>query len=67
MLDLSLTTNVVFPAFVGFFASEIVKPGPTVPLNFGVAASTGSAAIAPIASASRTAAVRFLNVPPRRS
>ena len=33
MLDLSLTTNVVFPALVGFFASEIVKPGPDGPVE----------------------------------
>ena len=45
MLDLSLTTSVYFPAFVGFFML-IVKPGPTVPVSFGMAATTGSAATA---------------------
>ena len=33
MLDLSLTTSVYLPAFVGFFML-IVKPGPTVPVIF---------------------------------
>jgi hypothetical protein len=40
----------------------IVKPGPTVPVIFGVAARTGSAAIAPIVTARRTALVRFLMI-----
>ena len=61
MLDLSLTTSVYLPAFVGFFML-IVKPGPTVPVIFGVAASTGNAAIAPITRARRTAMVRFLMI-----
>ena len=30
--DLSVTTSVIFPAFVGFVAILMVKPGPTVPL-----------------------------------
>src|SRR6185436_14627786 len=37
--DLSATTSLIFPALVGFFAIVIVKPGPTVPLNVGVAAN----------------------------
>src|SRR5688500_3104410 len=64
MLDLSLTTSVIFPAFVGFFAIEIVKPGPTVPVNLGVAAKTGSAAIAhTVRAMARTAVVSFLTFP----
>src|SRR5262245_9551974 len=51
MLDLSDTTSLTFPAFVGFLDIEIVKPGPTVPLYDGVAAPAGSAT----ASAPRTA------------
>ena len=61
MLDLSLTTSVYLPAFVGFFML-IVKPGPTVPVTFGVAAKTGIAAIAPIVRARSTAMVRFLMI-----
>ena len=30
--DLSSTTSLIVPAFVGFFAIVMVKPGPTVPL-----------------------------------
>ena len=44
MRDLSLTTSVYFPAFVGFFML-IVKPGPTVPVTF-VTVRTGSATTA---------------------
>ena len=43
MLDLSLTTILTVPAFVGFEAILIVNPGPTVPLKTGVAASAGAA------------------------
>src|SRR5262249_37286001 len=42
--DLSLTTSMIFPGFVGFFAIEMVKPGPTVPLKTGIAAEAGNAA-----------------------
>ena len=41
--DLSSTTSLILPAFVGFVAILIVKPGPTVPLKVGVAAAAGSA------------------------
>ena len=40
MADLSDTVSLIFPAFVGFFAIVMVKPGPTVPLNVGVVAAT---------------------------
>ena len=66
MLDLSLTTSVYFPALVGFFML-IVKPGPTVPATFGVAASTGSAAIAPIASGEQNCGGALSHDPPRMS
>jgi hypothetical protein len=38
----------------------IVNPGPTVPVSFDVAATTGNAAIAAIVMAASTAPVRFL-------
>ena len=53
MLDLSLTTRAYFPAFVGFFVRVIVKPGPTVPSSFGVAAPAGSATTAALAVKAR--------------
>ena len=42
--DLSDTVSLSFPAFVGFLAIEIVKPGPTVPLYVGVVAATAGTA-----------------------
>jgi hypothetical protein len=41
--DLSATTSLIVPAFVGFFASVIVKPGPTVSVEVGVAATAVTA------------------------
>jgi hypothetical protein len=63
MLDLSLTTSVYFPAFVGFFAMEMVKPGPTVPFNFGVAAMTGNATTAATVTASSTTTSLLMILP----
>src|SRR6186997_651893 len=63
MLDLSLTTSVYFPAFVGFFVSVIVKPGPTVPSSFGVAAPAGSATTAAMASSTTTSLLMVLPRP----
>src|SRR5688572_25554948 len=42
--DLSDTVSLTFPAFVGFFAIVMVKPGPTVPLKVGVVAATAGTA-----------------------
>ncbi len=61
MLDLSLTTSVYFPAFVGFFML-MVKPGPTVPGSFGTAATTGSAAIAATVTASSATTIPLLMI-----
>src|SRR4029450_5304891 len=63
MLDLSLTTSVYLPAFVGFFVSVIVKPGPTVPSSFGVAAPAGSATTAAMASSTTTSLLMVLPRP----
>src|SRR4026209_672145 len=63
MLDLSLTTSVYLPAFDGFFVSVIVKPGPTVPSRFGVAAPAGSATTAAMASSTTTSLLIVLPRP----
>src|SRR4026207_301656 len=63
MLDLSLTASAYFPAFVGFFVSVIVKPGPTVPSSFGVAAPAGSATTAAMASSTTTSLLMVLPHP----
>jgi hypothetical protein len=61
-LDLSLTTSEYFPAFDGFLAMLIVKPGPTVPFSFGVAATTGSATTAATVTASSAATIPLLMI-----
>src|SRR5215831_8645602 len=67
MLDMSLITNLYLPAFrlVTFelpFFNVIVKPGPSVPVNVGVAADADAATTSAPAS-SVTSASRVRNIP----
>ena len=62
MLDLSARTSLILPAFVGFFARTIVNPGPTVPLNVGVAAIAGIATTSAITMTRPAANVRFMRL-----
>ena len=63
--DLSDTVSLIFPAFVGFFAMAMVKPGPTVPLNVGVVAATAGTAATRTSALTEATSVALMTLPDR--